>query len=127
MIKKIPMIIGGAERDTSEHEYRELTLNSYKVSIPIINQDDVEAIKSQSVENNLNINQIVNFLYTVGQKWKSENYSRRLTYIRDLVRFLGYSPEMAKLEANWISMILSSKSALYDIVEDRVRFSSYCR
>ncbi|MCD9510694.1 acyl-CoA reductase [Photobacterium phosphoreum] len=117
MIKKIPMIIGGAERDTSEHEYRELTLNSYKVSIPIINQDDVEAIKLQNVENNLNINQIVNFLYTVGQKWKSENYSRRLTYIRDLIRFLGYSSEMAKLEANWISMILSSKSALYDIVE----------
>ncbi len=31
---------------------------------------------------------------------------------------MGYSPEMAKLEANWISMLLCSKSALYDIVEN---------
>ncbi|WP_318422335.1 long-chain-fatty-acyl-CoA reductase LuxC [Photobacterium leiognathi] len=118
MIKKIPLIIGGEVQDTSEHEVRELTLNNNTVNVPIITDNDAEAITSLKIENKLNINQIVNFLYTVGQKWKSENYSRRLTYIRDLVKFMGYSPEMAKLEANWISMILCSKSALYDIVEN---------
>ncbi|GAD28652.1 acyl-CoA reductase [Photobacterium leiognathi lrivu.4.1] len=118
MIKKMPMIIGGKIRDTSKHDVRELTLNDHKIHIPIITKNDVETIESLKIENKLNINQIINFLYTVGQKWKSETYSRRLTYIRDLVKYLGYSQEMAKLEANWISMILCSKSALYDIVEN---------
>ncbi|WP_419240901.1 acyl-CoA reductase [Photobacterium leiognathi] len=118
MIKKIPMIIGGVVQNTSGYGMRELTLNNSKVNIPIVTQSDVEAIQSLNIKNKLTINQIVNFLYTVGQKWKSETYSRRLTYIRDLIKYLGYSQEMAKLEANWISMILCSKSALYDIVEN---------
>jgi long-chain-fatty-acyl-CoA reductase len=119
MIKYVPMIIGGVIQDDPDNEIRELTLNNErKVHLPIIDSSHVDKIIEIKVQNNLNLNQVVNFLYTVGQRWKSEEYSRRRTYIRDLKNFLGYSNEMAKLEANWIAMLLCSKSALYDIVKN---------
>ncbi len=87
------------------------------MNIPIITQSDVEAIQSLNIENKLTINQIVNFLYTVGQKWKSSTYNGN-TYVKRILLIYDFLQEMAKLEANWISqMILCSKSALYDIVE----------
>ncbi|AZN36195.1 long-chain-fatty-acyl-CoA reductase LuxC [Iodobacter ciconiae] len=115
MIKTIPMIIGGIVQNNPN--FRELTFeNTTKVSTPVIDSDCVDNIIKNKVENNLSLNQIINFLYTVGQRWKSEEYARRRAYIRDLKNHLGYSNEMAKLEANWIAMLLCSKSALYDIV-----------
>ena len=116
MIKKIPIIIGGVIQD--EGNLRELILtNETKVSISIVDDNHIKSIIDNEVINNLRLNQVVNFLYTVGQRWRSEEYTRRRAYIRDLKNFLGYSNEMAKLEANWIAMLLCSKSALYDIVQ----------
>ncbi len=116
MIKKIPIIIGGVIQD--EGNLRELILtNDTKVSISIVDDNHIKSIIDNEVINNLRLNQVVNFLYTVGQRWRSEEYTRRRAYIRDLKNFLGYSNEMAKLEANWIAMLLCSKSALYDIVQ----------
>ncbi|WP_023602902.1 aldehyde dehydrogenase family protein [Aliivibrio logei] len=116
MIKKIPIIIGGVIQD--EGKLRELILtNDTKVSISIVDDNHIKSIIDNEVINNLRLNQVVNFLYTVGQRWRSEEYTRRRAYIRDLTNFLGYSNEMAKLEANWIAMLLCSKSALYDIVQ----------
>lgn len=116
MIKKIPIIIGGVIQD--EGKLRELILtNDTKVSISIVDDNHIKSIIDNEVINNLRLNQVVNFLYTVGQRWRSEEYTRRRAYIRDLKNFLGYSNEMAKLEANWIAMLLCSKSALYDIVQ----------
>nr|BAF93449.1 fatty acid reductase [Shewanella woodyi] len=119
MKKYIPMIIGGVIQEEKLENNRELTLSSdNKVSLPILDKVLAEKVVAHTIDNKLTLNKIVNFLYTVGQRWKSEEYARRRTYIRDLQNFLGYSSEMAKLEANWIAMLLCSKSALYDIVSN---------
>lgn len=88
-----------------------------KVKIDSFNNLHLTQMVNHDYLNDLNINNIINFLYTTGQRWKSEEYSRRRAYIRSLITYLGYSPQMAKLEANWIAMILCSKSALYDIID----------
>ncbi|EMN7334158.1 acyl-CoA reductase, partial [Vibrio vulnificus] len=105
MEKNLPLIIRGKllEKLSSNHE---LLFEHSKILIPKLDYFDIENIMEGSHLNydNLNINQIINFLYTVGQRWKSEEYSRRRAYIRSLINYLGYSPQMAKLEANWIAM-----------------------
>lgn len=117
MSKHIPIIISGVIKGILEQPEKEMILNENKVYLATLDESDVDLIIGNRIENRLTLNQIVNFLYTVGQRWKSEEYSRRRTYIRDLKNYLGYSNEMAKLEANWIAMLLCSKSALYDIVQ----------
>ncbi|MDD9174247.1 acyl-CoA reductase [Aliivibrio sp. S2TY2] len=117
MNKHIPIIISGVIQDKPDQPEREVLFNHNKVYLSILDHDSVDLIIKNRSKNTLTLNEIINFLYTVGQRWKSEEYNRRRTYIRDLVKFLGYSEEMAKLEANWIAMLLCSKSALYDIVQ----------
>ncbi len=118
MKKYIPMIISGIIKENSNTYAREVLLNNNTLFIAIPDETNIELAINNDVKNKLTLNQIVNFLYTVGQRWKSEEYTRRRAYIRDLEKFLGYSREMAKLEANWIAMLLCSKSALYDIVKN---------
>ncbi|WP_072054123.1 long-chain-fatty-acyl-CoA reductase LuxC [Aliivibrio fischeri] len=117
MNKCIPMIINGMIQDFDNYAYKEVKLNNdNRVKLSVITESSVSKMLNIKDRINLNLNQIVNFLYTVGQRWKSEEYNRRRTYIRELKTYLGYSDEMARLEANWIAMLLCSKSALYDIV-----------
>ncbi|MUH95816.1 aldehyde dehydrogenase family protein [Aliivibrio fischeri] len=117
MNKCIPMIINGMIQDFDNYAYKEVKLNNdNRVKLSVITESSVSKMLNIKDRINLNLNQIVNFLYTVGQRWKSEEYNRRRTYIRELKAYLGYSDEMARLEANWIAMLLCSKSALYDIV-----------
>ncbi|ACH63403.1 aldehyde dehydrogenase family protein [Aliivibrio fischeri] len=117
MNKCIPMIINGMIQDFDNYAYKEVKLNNdNRVKLSVITESSVSKTLNIKDRINLNLNQIVNFLYTVGQRWKSEEYNRRRTYIRELKTYLGYSDEMARLEANWIAMLLCSKSALYDIV-----------
>ncbi|KEY91256.1 acyl-CoA reductase luxC [Candidatus Photodesmus blepharus] len=116
MEKKVPFVLNGIMYQPSSANDRELVVNGHFVKVPLFSKEVVDAIKSSKKIEELELHSIINFLYTVGQRWKSEEYSRRRSYIRDLVKFMGYSKQMAKLEANWISMILCSKSALYDIV-----------
>ncbi|MUK29064.1 aldehyde dehydrogenase family protein [Aliivibrio fischeri] len=117
MIKCIPMIIKGVVQDFNNNAYKEINLDSgNKIKLSLLTEDSVLRTLNSKEKVDLNLNQIVNFLYTVGQRWKNEEYNRRRTYIRELKKYLGYSDEMARLEANWIAMLLCSKSALYDIV-----------
>ncbi|EPE37472.1 acyl-CoA reductase luxC [Candidatus Photodesmus katoptron] len=117
MEKKVPFILNGSIYQSSNKKTtRELYINDKCIQVPLINNEVIEIIKKYNHDSTSKLHTIINFLYTVGQRWKSEEYSRRRTYIRNLVTFLGYSEQMAKLEANWISMILCSKSALYDII-----------
>lgn len=117
MIKCIPMIIKGVVQDFDNNAYKEINLDSgNKIKLSLLTEDSVLRTLNSKEKVDLNLNQIVNFLYTVGQRWKNEEYNRRRTYIRELKKYLGYSDEMARLEANWIAMLLCSKSALYDIV-----------
>lgn len=117
MIKCIPMIIKGVVQDFDNNACKEINLDSgNKIKLSLLTEDSVLRSLNSKEKVDLNLNQIVNFLYTVGQRWKNEEYNRRRTYIRELKKYLGYSDEMARLEANWIAMLLCSKSALYDIV-----------
>ncbi|WP_261881423.1 aldehyde dehydrogenase family protein [Vibrio coralliirubri] len=115
MEKHLPLIINGLICSTGRGSH-EITFEENKVKIDSFNVEHISQMLNQEVLIDLDINNIINFVYTVGQRWKNEEYSRRRTYIRNLITYLGYSPQMAKLEANWIAMILCSKSALYDIV-----------
>jgi long-chain-fatty-acyl-CoA reductase len=70
MIKYVPMIIGGVIQDDPDNEIRELTLNNKrKVHLPIIDSSHVDKIIEIKVQNNLNLNQVVKFLFKVGQRW----------------------------------------------------------
>ncbi len=115
MEKHLPLIINGQIVSTEEKGY-EITFEEKKVKIDSLDHEILSQILHYDFLSDLNVNNIINFLYTVGQRWKNEEYSRRRAYIRTLITYLGYSPQMAKLEANWIAMILCSKSALYDII-----------
>ncbi len=120
MKKHMPFIINGRVTDCSkksESEQKSICIRENSLNLDVLTDHISDEITSYKNSLELTINNIVNFLYTVGQRWKNEEYTRRRSYIRDLKNFLGYSEEMAKLEANWIAMILCSKSALYDIVQ----------
>ncbi len=72
MIKKIPIIIGGVIQD--EGNLRELILtNDTKVSISIVDDNHIKSIIDNDVINNLRLNQVVNFLYTVGSDGEVKN------------------------------------------------------
>ncbi|EHE6923395.1 acyl-CoA reductase, partial [Vibrio cholerae] len=117
MRKHIPFIINGKVLNTSKTKDPAVTsiyIRENILNLDVLTDHISDEITSYKNSLELTTNNIVNFLYTVGQRWKNEEYTRRRSYIRDLKNFLGYSEEMAKLEANWIAMILCSKSALYD-------------
>ncbi|ATF10300.1 long-chain-fatty-acyl-CoA reductase LuxC [Candidatus Enterovibrio altilux] len=123
MDKLIPMIINGQIEKQFENTEKNMKIdfnNGALVYLPSISLLHIKKIIEYENINTLKLHDIINFLYTVGQRWKNEEYSRRRTYIRELKKFMGYSEQMAKLEANWIAMILSSKSALYDAVDNEL-------
>ncbi|MEJ6823427.1 acyl-CoA reductase [Mycobacterium tuberculosis] len=122
MTKKISFIINGQVEIFPESDdlVQSINFGDNSVYLPILNNSHVKNIIDYNENNKLRLHNIVNFLYTVGQRWKNEEYSRRRTYIRDLKKYMGYSEAMAKLEANWISMILCSKGGLYDVVENEL-------
>lgn len=118
MIKRLSLVINGVlSVDNVSNEFHEIKFGDKLIHVSSLDTLEVKKILDEEVCFNISVNQIVNFIYTVGQRWRSEEYSRRRGYIRSLINYLGYSPQMAKLEANWIAMLLCSKSALYDIID----------
>nr|AHJ87903.1 luciferase C [Photorhabdus luminescens] len=122
MSKKISFIINGQVEifPESDDSVQSINFGDNSVYLPILNNSQVKNIIDYNENNELRLHNIINFLYTVGQRWKNEEYSRRRTYIRDLKKYMGYSEAMAKLEANWIAMILCSKGGLYDVVNNEL-------
>ncbi|PRP98265.1 Acyl-CoA reductase LuxC [Enhygromyxa salina] len=122
--KTLPSVVCGAiVRSAPAGYHASTTVTDHGLRVPLLAARDVDAILAPEPRNDLAelpTQEIVNFLYAVGQNWKSSEYVRRRLYIRDLINQLGYSPEMAKLEANWIAMILSSYAGLYDIIESEL-------
>ena len=120
MIKAIDWVINGRRIEASTHDAsRTLSVSSDKeVRVPRLTDSHVSEILSFNNDQLLKVplHELINFLYTVGQRWKNLEYARRRSYIRNLKTYLGYSEEMAKLEANWIAMILSVRSSYYDTV-----------
>ncbi len=82
MKKHIPFIINGRVTDcskkiririrTKKHFFRENSLN-----VDVLTDHISDEITSYKNSLELTLNNIVNFLYTVGQRWKNEEYTRR--------------------------------------------------
>lgn len=118
--KNIPAFISGKTIRRPRGEIRRVTApGGDELCIPILDVDSARTMLEGRTDSlvDVPIQDIVAILYGAGQNWKSSEYVRRKLYVRDLVRCLGYSEEMAKLEANWIAMILSSYASIYDIIE----------
>ncbi|WP_150139469.1 long-chain-fatty-acyl-CoA reductase LuxC [Candidatus Enterovibrio escicola] len=123
MDKIIPIVINGQVEPFDSDKETHIRVNfdgGNSVYLPRITSTHVEKMITYDNTNNIKLHNIINFLYTVGQRWKNEEYSRRRNYIRELKNYMGYSEQMAKLEANWISMVLCSKSGLYHTVQNEL-------
>jgi long-chain-fatty-acyl-CoA reductase len=66
---------------------------------------------------NLSLQDIVAFLDRAGRNWKSDQYARRRLYVRQLQDVMGYSEAAALAEADWIGIVLTAHSRMYDQVE----------
>jgi long-chain-fatty-acyl-CoA reductase len=113
---ELPCIVGGARwRGAPEHR---MVLRSAggEIAVPAFDDACASAILAQDpwLLASVPLGEIVAFLHNVGHNWKSSEYARRRTYIRQLVNHLGYSQKMADTEANWIAMLLSSHYRHYD-------------
>jgi long-chain-fatty-acyl-CoA reductase len=89
-----------------------------QVQLAVATEDFVARFKDRpkSTLPSLKLHEITSFLYNVGQNWKNPSYSPRAIYEGKLVEFLGYSREMAKNEADWIAVLLSSNYRIYDLL-----------
>ena len=119
MIKEAVFIVGGERWSIKDDRCQVIRLPSGgKIKLPIF--DDIVASKLLSSPRGFlcdtPIYEIVSFLNAVGQRWKSKEYSRRRTYVRDLKKYLGYSEKMANAEADWIALLLCSHVALQDTI-----------
>ncbi len=98
------------------HELR--TDTGRKAILPQLTPEMTEKVlsKDSNLLAEVPLYEIISFLNNVGQNWKSEEYSRRKIYVRQLQEHLGYSKRMAENEANWIAMVLASHHRLHDLV-----------
>ncbi len=120
--KTLPIVINGQTLRATASQETTVLLDG-RLAVPRVNTAQAHAILDGCGETNLvdcPIDDIVTFLYSVGQRWKSRDYIRRRTYISDLVRYLGYSEKAAELEANWIAMILSSQTSAFMLIENEL-------
>lgn len=116
MTLEVPAIVGGARWRGDPERCAILPSAGGELAVPVLDDACVDAVLSQDRELLVSVplGEIAAFLNNVGHNWKSSEYARRRTYIRQLVTHLGYSPKMAETEANWIAMLLSSHYRLYD-------------
>lgn len=114
-LKRLPMMLRGKSFVTSDAvevefptgEWAEVTCASPEF-VTALEKDEPSGITG------LKLHEITAFLYSAGKKWKSRDYSRRVVYENNLVKYFGFSPEMATNEANWIALLLTSHYRLYD-------------
>ncbi len=80
MKKHIPFIINGRVTDCSkksESEQKSIFFRENSLNVDVLTDHISDEITSYKNSLELTINNIVNFLYTVGQRWKNEEYTRR--------------------------------------------------
>jgi long-chain-fatty-acyl-CoA reductase len=114
-----PFIVYGSQWTASSENLREITTpTNLKITTPLLNEEIVSKLLEidRNMLQDVTTQEIISFLYNVGQNWKSEEYNRRRLYIRYLIKYLGYSEKMAEHEANWIAMLFSSHYYLYDMI-----------
>lgn len=84
--------------------------------VPILDLSAIGRLFRPSPLLDINLDEIISFLYNVGQNWKRRDYIRRVAYERNLVRYSGYSDRAARNEADWIAMLLSSGFRMIDLL-----------
>jgi long-chain-fatty-acyl-CoA reductase len=117
--KQLPFVIDGRRRLAPRDEARSLRFDGEgSASLPRLTEACVDEILAldRFILRDVPLYEIIAFIKNVGQNWKSTEYARRRLYTSTVVELLGYSPAMAENEANWIALILSSHSYLYDQV-----------
>ena len=99
-----PMYIAGKRTVAGEKTVVDMT-SGEQVSIATLTRDLVDKVARPSADlRSLPLDEIIAFLHNVGQNWKRRDYVRRTVYERNLVRFLGLSPQAARHEADWIAL-----------------------
>jgi long-chain-fatty-acyl-CoA reductase len=117
--RPIPFIIGGRRVVPSEDSLQSLALDTgHDIQLPRLTPALVEEVLAldRFLLRDVPLYDIISFLNNVGNNWKSDEYPRRRTYVRQLVDCLGYSEKMAENEANWIALILSSHFRFHDTI-----------
>ncbi|HGS4443589.1 TPA: hypothetical protein ACMDNL_001567 [Vibrio cholerae] len=84
MKKHMPFIINGRVTDCSkksesesESEQKSICFRENSLNLDVLTDHISDEITSYKNSLELTLNNIVNFLYTVGQRWKNEEYTRR--------------------------------------------------
>nr|WP_229023110.1 hypothetical protein [Vibrio cholerae] len=80
MKKHMPFIINGRVTDCSkksESEQKSICFRENSLNLDVLTDHISDEITSYKNSLELTLNNIINFLYTVGQRWKNEEYTRR--------------------------------------------------
>ena len=113
---RIPFILHGRRVTPPRSGARRLELPTGDALLPIVDADMVGSLVRPPDPGlaGITTGEVIAFLRMVGQNWKEREYARRQLYVSYLISLLGYSEKMAQAEANWIAVLLSSQSRLYD-------------
>lgn len=113
----LPMLIDGRRLRTGSDQVV-ASGPAAKVTMPAFTAEALGKINSldRHLLADLPLHDIVSFINRVGRNWRSDEYSRRRLYIRQLQSVLGYSPEAAEHEADMIGVILTSHTRMMDAV-----------
>jgi len=118
-IRAIPFVIGGRRvQSVREGEVTVQSPSGAHVSFPAFGEDALAQIRSSDRDLlvDLPLQEILSFLNRVGKNWKSDEYSRRRLYVRQLQDLLGYSENAANAEADRIGILLCAHARMYDVV-----------
>jgi long-chain-fatty-acyl-CoA reductase len=120
---RLPAVVAGKRVELREATAARARVGQgVKALFPSLERKTVDTILADSGAElaRLPLQEILSFLNRVGQNWKSEEYTRRRLYVRSLQETLGYSAKAAEAEADWIGILLSSHSRIYDLVENEL-------
>jgi long-chain-fatty-acyl-CoA reductase len=112
----LPMLIDGKRFGTGSTELT--TIGGGRATMPAFTSAARDKLLSldRGLLRDVPIQSIVSFLNRVGKNWRSEDYSRRRLFVRQLQTVMGYSELAAEHEADWIGAVLTSHSRMLDLI-----------
>jgi long-chain-fatty-acyl-CoA reductase len=116
--RRVPFVLGGRRIESTSGADVVVQAPSGEVCFPAFEECallEIDCFDRQMLAD-VPLQEILSFLNRVGKHWKSEEYSRRRIYIRQLQELLGYSPQAAAAEADRIGILLTAHARMYDIV-----------
>jgi long-chain-fatty-acyl-CoA reductase len=115
----LPFVIAGRRRAARGDEQVIDSSGGREVAIPTLDEvmaEELLALDSFALVD-VPLQEIISFLGRVGMLWRNEEYARRRLWIRHATDVLGYSDRQARDEADWISLILTSRRLLNDSLD----------